>query len=119
MVNFVFHVFFGEMAAKFIGWEDSPFQAEVGFASLGVGIAGIIAFRASLPFRVATLIPPWVFALGAGGGHIYQMIAAHNFSPGNVGLVLPSNFLIPLAGFVFLWLSYKHPQPGTANRNLI
>src|SRR5438093_8819427 len=64
VVNFVFHVFFGEMAAKFIGWQDSPFQAEVGFASLGVGIAGIIAFRASLPFRFATLIPPSVFSLG-------------------------------------------------------
>jgi hypothetical protein len=119
VVNFVFHVFFGEMAAKFIGWEDSPFQAEVGFASLGVGIAGIIAFRASFPFRFATLIPPSVFALGAGAGHIYQMIAAHNFSPGNVGLVLPSNFLIPLAGFVFLWLSYKHPKPEATNPKLI
>ena len=118
VVNFVFHVFFGEMAAKFIGWQDSPFQAEVGFASFGVGIAGIIAFRASLPFRFATLIPPSVFSLGAAAGHIYQMIAAHNFSPGNVGLVLPSNFLIPLTGFVFLWLSYKHPQPGRANRKL-
>jgi hypothetical protein len=50
VVNFVFHVFFGWTAPIFIGWEDSPFQAEVGFASLGVGIAGIIAFRASLPF---------------------------------------------------------------------
>jgi len=29
LVNFVFHVFFGDMAAKFIGWEQSPFQAEV------------------------------------------------------------------------------------------
>jgi hypothetical protein len=46
------------------------------------------------------------------------MIAAHNFSPGNVGLVLPSNFLIPLTGFVFLWLSYKHPKAGAANRSL-
>ena len=119
VVNFVFHVFFGEMAAKFIGWEDSPFQAEVGFASLGVGIAGIIAFRATLPFRVATLIPPSVFSLGAAGGNIYQMIAAHNFSPGNVGVVLPMNFVIPLTGFLFLWLSYKHPQPGIANRKLI
>ncbi|HEY4255743.1 MAG TPA: DUF6790 family protein [Candidatus Udaeobacter sp.] len=33
-VNFVFHVFFGWTAPIFIGWEDSPFQAEVGFASL-------------------------------------------------------------------------------------
>lgn len=37
LINFVFHVFFGDIAAKFIGWENSPFQAEVGFASLGVG----------------------------------------------------------------------------------
>ena len=118
VVNFVFHVFFGWTAPIFIGWEDSPFQAEVGFASLGVGIAGIIAFRASLPFRFATLITPWVFALGAGAGHIHQMITAHNFSPGNVGLVLPSNFLIPAFGFLFLWLSHKHPEPGTAYRKL-
>jgi hypothetical protein len=118
LVNFVFHVFFGDIAAKFIGWENSPFQAEVGFASLGIGIAGVIAFKASLPFRFATLIPPAVFSLGAAGGHIYQMIAAHNFSPGNVGLVLPSDILIPVIGFIFLWLSYKHPRPETANHNL-
>jgi hypothetical protein len=83
----------------------------VGFASLGMGIAGVIAFQASLPFRFAILIPPWAFSLGAAGGHIYQMIVAHNFSPGNVGLVLPIDILMPIVGFVFLWLSYKHRQP--------
>ena len=114
LINFVFHVFFGDIAAKFIGWENSPFQAEVGFASLGVGIAGIIAFNASLPFRFATLIPPSAFSWGAAGGHIYQMIVAHNFSPGNVGLVLPIDIVMPFIGFVFLWLSYKYPRPGTA-----
>jgi Family of unknown function (DUF6790) len=117
LINFVFHVFFGDIAAKFIGWENSPFQAEVGFASLGVGIAGVFAYKASLPFRVATFIPPAAFSLGAAGGHIYQMIAAHNFSPGNVGLVLPSDILIPVVGFVLLWLSYKHPKSGPANRS--
>ena len=29
LINFIFHVFFGDVAAKFIGWENSPFQAEV------------------------------------------------------------------------------------------
>src|SRR5437764_13827408 len=48
LINFVFHVFFGDVAAKFIGWENSPFQAEVGFASLGVGVAGVTAFKATL-----------------------------------------------------------------------
>jgi hypothetical protein len=119
LINFVFHVFFGDTAAKFIGWENSPFQAEVGFASLGVGIAGVLAYKASLPFRVATFILPAAFSLGAAGGHIYQMIAAHNFSPGNVGLVLPSDILIPVVGFIFLWLSYKHPKSEAANHKLI
>jgi hypothetical protein len=119
LVNFVAHVFFGDFSAEFIGWPNSPFQAEVGFASLGIGIAGIIAFRASLPFRFATLIPPATFGWGAAAGHIYQMIAAHNFSPGNVGVVLPMGIVIPIVGFVFLWLSYKHPKPGTGECNLI
>lgn len=109
LINFVFHVFFGDTAAKFIGWDNSPFQAEVGFASLGIGIAGALAYKASLPFRVATFIPPAAFLLGAAWGHIYQMVTAHNFSPGNVGLVLPSDILIPIIGLIFLWLSYKHP----------
>jgi hypothetical protein len=86
---------------------------------LGIGIAGVIAFKASLPFRFATLIPPAVFSLGAAGGHIYQMIAAHNFSPGNVGLVLPSDILIPVVGFILLWLSYKHPKSEAANHKVI
>jgi hypothetical protein len=119
LVNFVFHVFFDDTASKFIGWENSPFQAEVGFASLGVGITGVVAFKASLPFRFATLIPPWAFSFGAAAGHIYPMIVAHNFSPGNVGLVLPIDIFMPITGFVFLWLSYKHPQPGSANHSLI
>jgi hypothetical protein len=118
LVNFVAHVFFGDFSAEFIGWPNSPFQAEVGFASLGVGIAGVIAFKASSPFRFATLIPPSAFAWGAAAGHIYQMIVAHNFSPGNVGVVLPMGIVIPIVGFLFLWLSYKHPKPGAANRSL-
>ena len=26
LINFLFHVFFGDVAAKFIGWENSPFR---------------------------------------------------------------------------------------------
>lgn len=110
LVNFIFHVFFGEMAASFIGWAQSPFQAEVGFASLGIGIAGVLAFRASLAFRAAALIPPVVFSLGAAGGHIYQIITEHNFSPGNVGMVLPTDIILPLVGVLLLWLNYRFQE---------
>ena len=36
--NFVMHTVFAELVAEFIGWPNSPFQYEVGFASLGFGI---------------------------------------------------------------------------------
>lgn len=103
IVNFVFHVFFGEMSAGFIGWEDSPFQAEVGYASLGMGIAGIMSYKRDFSFRLAALIAPVIFYLGAAGGHIYEMVAYHNFSPGNVGLVLPFDIIIPLCGLFFAY----------------
>jgi hypothetical protein len=44
LYNFILHVFFAEMAASFIGWANSPFQYEVGFASLGFAVVGMMAF---------------------------------------------------------------------------
>jgi hypothetical protein len=56
--NFVLHVFFGETTARFIGWEDSPFQLEVGFASLGFAVLGFLAFKGSFDLRLAAVIGP-------------------------------------------------------------
>jgi hypothetical protein len=54
-VNFIYHVFFGEMSARFIGWPDSPFQTELGFASLGFALVGFLAWRGSYGMRVAAV----------------------------------------------------------------
>lgn len=107
LYNFVLHVFFSEFTAKFIGWANSPFQLEVGFVSLGIGVAGIIAFKQNLSFRVAAFIPPALFGIGAAGGHIYQIMTANNFAPGNAGSVLFTDIFIPIIGFVFLCLQWK------------
>lgn len=117
IINFIFHVFFGEMAAKFIGWADSPFQAEVGYASLGIGIAGIMSYKRDFSFRLATLIPPVVFGLGAAYGHVYEMIVNKNFSPGNVGIVLPIDIILPLAGLYLARLSHKHPYTSRPDKD--
>ena len=102
--NFVFHVFFGEMAARFIGWANSPFQLEVGFASLGFAVLGLLAFKGSRDMRIAAIVGPTCFLWGAAGGHIYQMITQGNFAPGNAGIMLYSDFLLPIIGLLFLWL---------------
>ena len=104
LYNFVFHVFFGKLAASFIGWEDSPFQLEVGFASLGFAALGLLAFKGSLDLRLAAIVGPACFLWGAAGGHVFQMMTAHNFSPGNAGVIFYSDVLVPILGFIFLWL---------------
>lgn len=109
--NFVMHVFFGDIAARFIGWANSPFQAEVGFASLGFSIVGFLAFRGDRGLRKAAVIGPSIFLLGAAGGHIYQMVTAHNFAPGNAGVIFWTDILLPVIGFVLLWLSAEPSGP--------
>ena len=105
--NFVMHVFFGEMAARFIGWANSPFQNEVGFASLGFSVVGFLAFRGDIGLRTAAVVGPSIFLLGAAGGHIYQMITAHNFAPGNAGVIFWTDILLPVIGFALLTLQKR------------
>lgn len=107
LYNFMMHVFFGEMTASFIGWEQSPFQLEVGMASLGFAIAGFFACKKGFGMRLIALIGPAIFLLGAAGGHIHQMIIAGNFSPGNAGSIFFTDILVPVTGIVLLWL-YKN-----------
>jgi uncharacterized protein DUF6790 len=109
--NFIFHVFFGEMAAAFIGWTDSPFQLEVGMASLGFAVIGFLAAFGNFEVRLAAILGSAMFMLGAAAGHVYQMIAAHNFAPGNAGIIVWSDIFLPLIGFALLWL-----QRGTESR---
>src|SRR5215831_6105747 len=107
LYNFVLHVFFGKLAAGFIGWEDSPFQLEVGFASLGFAVVGLLAFGGSFDLRLAAIVGPACFLWGAAGGHVYQMITAHNFAPGNAGIIFYSDLLVPIVGLIFLWLQHR------------
>jgi hypothetical protein len=105
LVNFIFHVFFGPMAAAFIGWSDSPFQFEVGTASLGFSVAGFIAAFGGFDRRLIAVIGPSIFTLGAAIGHVHQMVSAHNFAPGNAGPIFYTDIIIPVFGFALLWLA--------------
>ena len=101
--NFVFHTFLGALAASYIGWADSPFQREVGFASLGFSLIGFLAFRGSFDMRLAAILGTACFLLGAWGGHLYEIIATHNYAPGNAGIIFWSDLILPVLGFGLLW----------------
>lgn len=115
--NFVMHVFFGDVAARYIGWAQSPFQAEVGWASLGFAVVGALAYREQFEMRLAAVIGPACFLFGAAAGHIMQMITEHNFAPGNAGIIFWTDIIVPLLGVWLLWLRYAHERgPGGRRR---
>lgn len=108
--NFVMHVFFGEMAARFIGWEDSPFQAEVGYASLGFSVVGFLAFRRGFELRLAAIVGPSLFMLGAAVGHAIDMVERQNFAPGNAGVMFYWDILFAVIGFTLLRLQRRYDR---------
>lgn len=106
LYNWVMHVFFGAEAAAWIGWADSPFQAEVGWASLGFAAVGFLAWKMGFEMRLAAVLGPACFLLGAAIGHVEQMVEAHDFAPGNAGIIFWTDILVPLLGAFLLWLRY-------------
>lgn len=107
LYNFVVHTIFAKTSAAFIGWPDSPFQYEVGYASLGFGVAALVAHRSNFTARLVAILGPSLFLWGAAAGHIHEIIKTKNFSPGNAGVVLWTDILLPLIGFALLYFHYS------------
>jgi hypothetical protein len=96
MFNVVMHtVFAGDIAAS-IGWAPgSPFQTEVAFANLGIGIVGFVCFwRAD--FWLPAIVAKGIFAWGAGVTHVLDLVRTGNSASNNVGPILAWDFALPV-----------------------
>jgi 4-amino-4-deoxy-L-arabinose transferase-like glycosyltransferase len=82
--GFFGHFFISDSVAESIGWPTgNPFQLEVGFANLAVGILGIVAMGRRDGFREATVIAVTVLGVGATIVHARDIIETGNLAPGN------------------------------------
>jgi len=106
LIGFVGHVFFADRVAIDIGWATgSPFQQEVGFANLAIGILGITCIWLRGNYWVATVIAATIFLWGAAYGHIIDIIIHGNYSTGNAGNAggaLFNDILVPLITIALL-----------------
>lgn len=93
---FILHAFFPQISAENIGWATSPFQYEVAMANLAVGVIGILSFKASFSFRLATVIAATCWLWGDAIGHLIQIFQTGNYSVGNAGSWLWMDILVPL-----------------------
>ena len=118
--NFVMHSVFGDFAAKTIGWAQSPFQLELAFASLGMGVVGFIAAtrRANALTKLVAIIGPGIFLWGAAGGHIYQSITNKDFAFSNAGPILYTDILLPIIGILLVIAAERSTNQHTTRGNL-
>ena len=109
--GFIAHVFISDEIAESIGWEaGSPFQLEVGFANLAIGLLGAIAAERRDGFREATVIAATVFAVGATFVHVEDILDSSNLAPGNTIQNVP-NLLRPALLIFFLRRSRRADLP--------
>ena len=100
--GFFGHFFISEAVAESIGWPaGNPFQLEVAFANLAVGVLGIVSMGRRDGFREATVIAVTILGVGATIVHAMDIIETGNLAPGNT-IQNISNLLKPalLIGFL-------------------
>lgn len=102
----VMHAYFGTIVAPTIGWAPSPFEYELGWAEIGLGIVALLSLWRGFEMRLAATLIFATFSFAAAAQHISQMLSAHNFTPGNAGLILWwGDIALPIVLLALAWLS--------------
>ena len=99
--GFYGHVFTPEAVAESIDWPTGgPFQQEMGFANLALGVLALIAAGRRDGFREATVIAVTIVGVGATFVHVIDMLREGNLAAGNsvqnVANLLKPALLIPM-----------------------
>ncbi len=90
------HIRTPDYVAGYIGWQKgSPFQVELGFAALGLSVIATLCIWIRGVFWWAPAIGFSVFLYGAAYVHFREIAAHGNFSPGNAGIPLVFDLIIP------------------------
>jgi len=102
----IFHAYFARIAAPAIGWTPSPFEYELGWLEIGLGLVAVISLWRGFEFRLAATIAFVIFSLAAAAGHIQQILCCANYAPGNAGVMMWfSDIFIPMLLVVLAALS--------------
>lgn len=109
------HLFLSDLVADGVGWPaGSPFQLEMGFANLLIGVLGIMAIHRRDGFRTATIVATTILGVGATIVHIIDIVATGNLSPGNTFINL-SNLLDPALLIGLTWLASRNVEVDVEN----
>ncbi len=95
------HILFGRRISKTIGFEKSPYELEVGFADLAMGVVALLASGYAPEFSLAVIMINAIFRVGCGIGHVRSMIRDRNYAINNTAILFV-DFVVP----AFLIVTY-------------
>jgi hypothetical protein len=103
--GFIGHTVLADTVASGIGWAvNSPFQTELAFYHLGLGIAALFAIWLRQHMITALIIAKSIFWYGAAYVHLQDLILNHNFSPLNIGTPLINDIVLPTVLLTLLYI---------------
>jgi hypothetical protein len=110
--GFVGHFLMSDAVAVSIGWRPgSPFQHELAFYHLGLGVLGVLALWIRDRLWLAVGLLSGIFLYGAGWVHLTDYLTRGNTSARNWGVgVLVGNVIVPTAVLVLLALHERHAR---------
>jgi hypothetical protein len=96
------HVFDGPATAEDIGFTrgEGGFQFENAMADLAVGVCSLLCLRIRGTFWIATIVFASILYWGDAVGHVYQWLHNDNTEPGNVGIPLYYDVIVPAVAIV-------------------
>lgn len=121
--GFFGHLFLSDQVAEGVGWPTgSPFQLEMGFANLILGVLGVIAVGRRDGFREATVIAVTVLGFGASIVHFIDILETGNLAAGNT-IQNFANLVRPILLIAFLTAARRaesrpDSETGTAEFDL-
>lgn len=114
----VFHVFFPAVASAQIGWQQSPFEFEIGVADIALGTVAVLSFWRSLSFQSATALYAIIFYGGVSIGHVMQALRNDDYEADNFGLLLALTVTRAIVLSILLWAAWRRaPQERPAENH--
>ena len=89
-----------------MGWDTSPFEKETGYAFLGFGIAGVLAYFFHM-FIPGVVVAFSIFSFGLAWVHISECISSKNHQFKSIAPILIVDILIPITLLSVFWLGIR------------
>lgn len=108
IVAFFGLTFMAEYIAQLTDWPSCPFEQQLANVNLAFGVLGFLAIYFRRYFWLATILGFSIWIIGDGIHHLYLAIVHNNLSPGNIGVPLWTDFIVPGILLILLYMYFKN-----------